>query len=99
MSIKEEKQMTTPRAFMATVEIQCDICGKIAPHSNDEYAWGKDYYDRIGTVVSCSNGYSYPEGGTITKIKFDICPECFKGHIIPFMATLGAVPRKEESDW
>ena len=99
MSIKKEKQTTEPRAFMATVEIQCDICGKIASLSNDTYVWGKDYYDRIGTSVSYSSGYSYPEGGTITETKFDICPECFKTHIIPFMATLGAVPRKEESDW
>lgn len=68
----------------ALSEIKCDICGKVSKSN-----WREEFYDATETSAELKTGRSYPEGGDGEKYEIDICPECFKKKLIPFVETFG----------
>lgn len=80
------------RTYRECKSIECDMCGK--KHAGDE--WGDDYYDVLKTAVKIREGDRYPDGGFETDLVFDICPECFRNKLVPWLAEQGAEPRTEE---
>ena len=59
-------------------QIKCDICGIT---TNNE--WNESKYDNNDVTIELQQGSSYPEGnGHNTIISFDICPNCFKNHLV-----------------
>jgi len=67
----------------------CDIC-KNNIRVNKAYAVNE-------TKVSIREGHHYPQDDFVgTEITFDICPDCFRSKIIPFLEGLGAEAREVE---
>lgn len=79
------------------VETTCDLCGALAKRGN----WESSSYEvnevEVEVTVRQKDGYTYPEGGSGTEIVVDICPECFKGKLVPFLRSEGA--KIEEQEW
>lgn len=74
--------------------VQCDICGTQA---KDDDNWDDESFGVSETEIKYKEGSSYPEGGNGTEIKVDICPDCFKGKLVPWLESQGVVIKKE--DW
>lgn len=79
-------------------ELRCDLCGAKAKRQN---SWGDGWYDVNETEVSVTvkqrEGESYPEGGSGTEYEVDICPECFRTKLVPWLISQGA--KIQEKDW
>ena len=64
-------------------KISCDLCGtRIYPYSNEVDL----------ATVKLEIGYRYAEGGEGTTTEYDICSECFKTQLVPFLEGRGAKP-------
>lgn len=78
----------------------CDLCGKKSP---DNYNWTVESFSvsetklKIETQLSQREGSNYPEGGMGTEYEIDLCPECFKNRLVPWLQSEGA--KIEERDW
>jgi hypothetical protein len=75
------------------VERTCDICKKKAQRPGAGHWVAYSSYDVSKTTISCEEGASYPEGYNTSTLSFDICPDCFKAQLVPFMRLFGAEPR------
>lgn len=80
------------RTFL--VSVTCDLCGRDALRKNG--AWGTHAYDATEVEVSLREGESYPEGGGGTIYEIDLCPECFKERLIPWLRSEGATVEQKE---
>lgn len=97
--MKIEKTVEVP-AHTSTVldHYKCDLCGKTSG-TGDWRPEGGSYNIR-STEVRMEIGSNYgSDGGNVEKTIFDICIDCFTSKLIPWMASQGAKPRTEESDW
>lgn len=72
-------------------KITCDICGDTL--SNDL----RPEIDEI--TIASRKGYSFPEGGCVDYIEYDICRKCFERYIVKPLTALGAKPREYDSDF
>ncbi len=77
----------------------CDICKEI--HDvYDEDSWTDDKYNILETEIRLEEGSDYGySGGNKEITEVDICPDCFKNHLIPWLESMGATIRKKEVDW
>jgi hypothetical protein len=64
----------------------CDLCGR-AYGASGEAAKG---FEVAMTEISCQTGYSCPDDSSIELIEVDLCPDCFKGRLIPWLRSQGA---------
>lgn len=71
----------------------CDLCGD---ETTNNWAPGTS---ALETKVSMKDGWNSPDGGQGTKISYDICPDCFKEKLIPWLESQGAKTNVEEWDW
>lgn len=94
MRVFEEREVTY--ATKRCVRLVCDLCKCEAPDSERE-TWGEDSFKVAETTISLKEGSSYPEGGMGELLKFDICPDCFRDRLVPWMKSQGAEPT--ETDW
>ncbi len=69
----------------------CDLCGK------DLNATGS--YNIADVTVECETGSSYPDSGSCLKLSADICPECFKSKLVPWLESQGAKIERSEREW
>lgn len=90
----ETKQETRP--VTTCVECTCDLCGNRADSPDFRQWTRRTSYDVSRTTVECEEGSSFPEGRHTEKVSFHICPECFKGKLIPWMESQGAKPTIKE---
>ncbi len=78
---------------------RCDLCG-LEVKGDD---WQAGSWEINETTVSIEikqkEGTNYPEGGSGTKHEIDICPDCFKGKLIPWLKSQGADIQEKEWDW
>ena len=79
--------------------IQCDICGKKA-NSHD---WSAGTYNIDETefkiLIRQRDGTNYPECAWGTEYEADICPDCFKDKLIPWLDGQGCKAKRKEWDW
>ena len=79
---------------------KCDLCGVEA---NGEDWEAKSFYAINETEIVIEarqkEGHSYPEGGSGTKYEIDLCPDCFKNKLIPWLKSQGANIQKEDWGW
>lgn len=95
MKRTEQRRETVVRAV--TVEFACDPCGRRAPiPSRGDFA---DDYEVKECTVEMKTGSSYPEGGDVKTTSFDVCPDCFRARLIPWMESQGAKPSTDEYDF
>ena len=93
MKHKEERTETVKRSHLT--ETECDLCHR----RNQGDGWAKDVYDATETTVECRWGKSYPDGGHGERIDLDICPECFKERLIPWLKEQGVTVEPTEWYW
>lgn len=92
----EEKVIKSSRKVL--VKRICDICGKETkqPHTSNK-EWDHGNYEIAETKVYMREGVNYPEGGSGTEFKIDICPECFRDKLMPWLKSYGS--EVKETDW
>lgn len=92
-----EKKIIPEHETEILVGRQCDLCGRRS--KNDD--WDAGMYDVNDTEIKVSikqkEGSNCPEGGSGTDIEIDLCPECFKNRLVPWLRSQGA--RIEEQEW
>ena len=90
------------------VEIACDICGRTLTgkyaqrHPPNWHGASDSISDNLAEVtVQARRGFEsqYDVGGDVVITRFDICPDCFEGRVVPALRAMGAEPSVEEVDW
>jgi len=74
----------------------CDICGRKSDSGWGD--WRTKAYDATEVVVKLRLGDDYPEGGSGEKWEIDICPECFREKLIPWVEAFGHT-KIEAEEW
>lgn len=85
------QEATTKKKFVKTI---CDRCKKDIRESKT----GGDYND-TEIEISMDIGDRYPEGGHGIKINIDLCADCFKGKLIPFLESEGVTINETKWDY
>ena len=79
---------------------KCDLCGI---ESTGEEWEAQSIYEiketEILVTVRQKEGSTYPDGGWGEKYEIDLCPDCFKDKLIPWLKSQGAQIQREEWDW
>lgn len=96
-----EKRTRPETTYDALLERSCDLCGKKTKKSNND--WSDGCYEinetEITVVVKQKEGEVYPEGGSGTEYEIDLCPDCFKDRLIPWLNGQGANLKEKDWDW
>jgi len=94
-----KKYETRPQTGVTTylAETTCDLCGAVATRGNWKSSSWEVNEVEVEVTVRQKDGSSYPEGGWGTELNVDICPDCFKDVLIPFLRSKGAMI--EEKAW
>lgn len=79
-------------------ERTCDLCGAKQKRP-DADEWGDSSYDVSEVTIEYRSGSSYPEGGSGTEQRFDVCPKCFKEKLVAWMESQGATITETEWDY
>lgn len=83
-----------------TVDTVCDICKQSLDKDKQNYEVRDQVVQlRYRVAVEGSWGTSYPEGGYGTTIKVDMCVQCFKEKLVPWLRSQGAPAEEVEYDW
>jgi len=89
------KTIDVPATTREVVEFTvCDLCGRKEPGDG----WSK-CYDVEDVEVSYESGSRYPDGNFTETISYDICPDCFKNKLMPWLESQGAKHRKKDNIW
>lgn len=89
-----EKRTQPAREYDALVETKCDLCGKTTKSE-----WKDGSFDALEVEVRLKTGSSYPDGGSGDETTVDICPECFRTKLIPWVESHGGKATTKEWDW
>lgn len=86
------------------VKKRCDLCRRETDRIGlNESSWTNSGFHINATTIlvkiTQNKGTDYPEGGSGTKYDIDLCPDCFKDKLIPWLRSQGAVIEKLEWDW
>jgi hypothetical protein len=68
----------------------CDLCSKTIEH---------DCFEVDDVVIRHQVGSSYPEGSLVEETTVDMCGECFKSKLVPWLQSQGVTPTTSQSDW
>jgi len=89
--MKHMQQVVRPQKIETVVgSVTCDICKREIKNGG---------YNIDEVELRYKEGFGCLEGGQGTCIEFDICSDCFKGKLIPFLKECGAEPVVSEWDW
>lgn len=91
---KKYKTVTVPEhTEERQAGIVCDLCGK----ETDRHDWSASHsYEVEEVTVEYKSGYSYPDDYFYTVIEVDLCPQCFKERLVPWLESQGVKPTKRE---
>ena len=78
------------QTFIQHLANTCDMCGKVIVTK---------MYEELEIVVSYKYGDNYPEGGSGDTKSVDLCPECFKNELIPFLESKNCKIQTEKWSW
>ena len=99
MKVYEQREI--PAKTITVLKLrQCDLCGK----KSDREDWNATSIYSVNETeifieVRQKKGQDYPEGGSGTKYEIDLCPDCFKKKLVPWLLSQGAVIKQEDWDW
>jgi hypothetical protein len=77
---------------MKTLNMTCDLCKSERP----VHYWSTSCEEYNETVVAMNFGVSCGPNKHIMQLSVDICPQCFKDILIPWLESQGAVSNLEE---
>jgi hypothetical protein len=96
MSQVTEKYIAT-NEYERVVSMTCDLCGKTVRKNQWDCERGNNVME---IEISIEEGWHYGgDGGRTEKYEYDICPQCFRGKLMVWLAEQGAKPRLTEHDW
>lgn len=79
--------------------IECDLCHK--EFKENWHSWGKKSgYGLLLTediTIEYITGFSFYEDRSYTRYEMDMCPDCFKYKLVPWIKSQGGNIRVEES--
>lgn len=83
--------------------IVCDLCGRRSAarepiHSRAPWQYS-DMYEINKVTISHEVGASYPDGGDKKYERFHVCPDCWKGKVVPWFESQGAKATHHQQDW
>lgn len=96
---------TTTTTSRVVVRRTCDLCGR---ESLDPNSWSREWgrpgdFDTNTTQLSVEvrqrEGTNYPEGGSGKLYEVDLCPQCFRDKLVPWLESQGAKVEQTEWDW
>ena len=90
--MKTYKEVTYSRN--ALIRTTCDMCGKVSKYDD----WAEDNYEVQEVTIKYNEGTHYPEGGYGNITSVDLCPECFKIKLVPFLISEGVEVTSKEWD-
>lgn len=99
MRIYETQTVEETRKVL--VKRTCDICGcEAIDHSRwaTESSWQSNE-TTLRIAVHQTEGTNYPEGGWGKEFIVDMCPQCFKDKLIPWINSQGGNVQEQEWDW
>lgn len=94
MKIKETRKIPASTREVV-VAIVCDLCGRKT--QND--SWAKMPFGVEDVEISYESGERYPEGNFTELVSYDICPDCFKNKLVPWLEKQGAEPEVQDRNW
>ena len=97
MAIQTEERIET-KTYTHTTKLTCDLCGAVAPRPYDPWVNYEGDVDRV-TMSYKKGSHWFNDGGDIKEELFDICPNCWKTKVVPWLKSQGATPRQDESSW
>ncbi len=68
----------------------CDICKETLTEGTFEVK---------ETEISCRVGERYPGGGSIDNIEVDMCVDCFRFRLVPWLMSQGCTPKTTNTDY
>ncbi len=68
-------------------KVTCDLCGEETDNSG---------FDVDNVEVTCRTGEQYPECGSGEEIEVDMCSDCFKNKLVPWLEEQGATIETKE---
>ena len=97
MRVYETKQISYEKKDLPITK--CDLCGVAAKQGWFAYSEWEVNETELRVCVRQKNVHSYPKGGWGTKYEADICPDCFKNKLIPWLESQGCKTKEEEWGW
>jgi hypothetical protein len=91
--MKRIEKVTKTYESEEVLEHKCDLCGKDLMGSDPHFG-SFDF-----ATLQIEEGHSYPENGRREKTIVDICADCMRTKVLPWLAQQGVTPRTEETDW
>lgn len=80
-------------------KVICDLCGKQGALGTWESSSYEVEETEIQIKVRQKDGESYPETGWGTEYNVDMCPDCFKDKLIPWLESQGCTAERKDWDW
>lgn len=86
--MKTFKERIIPAQTVTDLEaIKCDICGKVTDKLTSNSSEIKE------VTIQLQTGHHFHDGGSSGQnISIDLCPECFKDKLIPWVQSQGGEP-------
>jgi hypothetical protein len=98
--MRHYKKVTIPEKKETLLDkVTCDLCGAVAKAGRWESSVYEVAESEIEVTVRQADGENYPEGGAGTKYVVDMCPNCFKTKLIPWLEAQGCTAKREEWEW
>jgi hypothetical protein len=98
MKVYTKKQM--PAYELTYVKSRkCDLCGLETKGSDWQTGLWEVNETEITIAIKQKEGENYPEGGSGTEHEIDLCPNCFKNKLVPWLNSQGADIKQKEWDW
>lgn len=93
------KTETHTREHTFCDKILCDLCGKQGIGDS----WESGYYEcnetEVEVTIHQKDGHTYQGGGDGYQYTVDLCPDCFKDRLIPWLNSQGANLKPVEWDY
>lgn len=101
--MREFAEKVYERKVQSLVSVTCDLCKKKYPPgksgwdcARDGVDWSKSDYDISSTCIVMEDGNTYPEGSDFERTTVDLCPDCFRKKLLPWLASQGCtITRKD----
>ena len=99
--MKVYKKIEYQTSYNRLEKIICDVCKAETTkewkhHNTDEFKI--EISMREGFIYRMVDGYDHDEGEG-TKTQIDLCPDCFKSKLIPWIESQGGVPNRKEWEY
>lgn len=101
--MKHHETKTTTTTHTVCTSRTCDLCGRKA-EKGDEWTCGWKHEHNVNetevqVVVRQKEGYNLPDCGSGTEYEIDLCPDCFRDRLVPWLRSQGAKVENKEWDW